>query len=116
MTHDATTNRTDTMENATPRNPHDIVNRGTSYEVAITHVDGRHIIVGFTTRTTKRGLIEMVQARGEELLAVMGDDMKDDVEYPFVRDDAGRWTWAIDEWTIGFTGRTEREVYWELNR
>lgn len=99
------------MIDATPRDPHAIVNYGTRYEVAARHPSGESVVVGFTARNSKAGLIDVLRSRADELLALLDDSMDDDEEYPFERE-AGLWTWRVNDWSIGFTGETERSVYW----
>lgn len=104
------------MLDAHPRPRRARRNGPTRYEVAARHEDGRRVVVGFTARTTRRGLLNVMQARGEELVALM-NLQEDGPKVSFARDGAGRWKMDFGRgWRVGFTGRTERQVACDPHR
>jgi hypothetical protein len=88
--------------------------RGTQYEVVLYRrtADGNSldaVRVGFTSRTTRQGLLAVVRSRGDEVIARCGITEEDVTA--FRRDAAGRWHLDLSgSWSIGFSGRTERDV------
>lgn len=96
------------MNDALPRTREQLQHRGTSYEVAARHPNGESVVVGFTPRTSRVGLLAVVRSRGDELIQLI--NVTDDTPNKFYRDGADRWQLQIGEWTVGFTGYTERDV------
>ena len=80
---------------------------GTSYEVAVT-ANGNETRLGFTERTTKGTLLNMVRDNGEFILTLLGDW-------------DGDWTYTkasgvtLGPARVHFTGRTERDIASALN-
>lgn len=98
------------MKNATP-SPRP--NTATYYEIVAAGPNGERVIVGFTPRVSRTGLMKEITARGEELVALMNPGDDDMLRTRFRR--AGFIARAPEAytdggWTIGFTGRTERDV------
>jgi len=92
--------KTERMPDATPRlRPR----YATRYEVAAIGPAGERVVVGYTARKSRHGLLATMQARGEELLALCGTD---DVMVRRAPLHA-----LIGAWRIQFTGRTERDAY-----
>lgn len=91
------------MNNAIP-NP--LPRYATRYEVAATHPELPTVVVGFTRRQSKAGLLAVMRSRGGEIIEHCQIGETDEIEFktkprPHAR--AGLWK-------IGFTGRTEREA------
>lgn len=77
----------------------------TRYEVAATHLASGHgLSVGFTRQVSRSGLLRVLQSRGPELVGLLG--LTDDSVFKLERVH-GRWTWNVNGWRVGFTGRTE---------
>lgn len=78
----------------------------TRYEIALNHTDGRAYLVSYAERRSLRGLIAAVSARAESIRKVSGLP-------PTALFNFGTKPRAFakhGEWTIAFTGRTEREI------
>lgn len=100
------------MRNARPR-PHERRTRyATRYEVVAHGPAGETIRVGFTRRRSRPGLMEVLRSRGEELVEAM--DVGDDDRLTLHTKPNVHATFEPCGWTVGFTGRTEREVAQEL--
>lgn len=94
------------MQNATPALRH---RRATRYAVVLRTPDDRpEVVVGFTMRKSRPGLMEVLRSRGEEIVEYLGLD--DDATMSFATQPLphafiGKAGWA------GFTGETERDHY-----
>lgn len=96
-------------------------NTRTAYEVIASGPNGEKVILGFTPRVSKAGLVAMMQSRGDELLALTNPSDDDEIVFAFNRNFgalrvAPRAELCRGEWCVRFTGRTELEVHWELQR
>lgn len=81
----------------------------TAYEVTMAHPDGRRLLVAYTPRKSRTGLWNAVvqnDARRGVIIALAGT-----AEAVFARKASDGL--ALGEWTIKFSGRTEREAYIE---
>lgn len=76
-------------------------NYATRYEVAATHPDGRRLLVVYTPRKSRRGILAFNPNTARALVAVCGADS-------FTKGKGGAI--LIGEWTVDFTGRTQREA------
>lgn len=100
------------MKDAEPRSFLGLKNRSTRYEVVARHrqTDAR-VVVGFTSKLSRSGLLKVLQSRGEELIAFTG--MPEDARFTMNSRTTGsgrRFAFALaGDWIFEFTGRTERE-------
>ena len=78
-------------------------NRHTSYELAISHPDGRKFLVCFSDSKARAQLWKIVSKRAEKLVALAGTDL-----FTFAKRAADGAT--LGEWTIAWTGRTKFEI------
>lgn len=81
-------------------------NYSTRYEVALSFADGRKMLVCYTPRKNKSGLLDAIQGRGKAILAQM-PDLSDDARLTYKAAtgfDFGNGTRAH------FTGRTQRDA------
>jgi hypothetical protein len=96
------------MTNATPtlRPRHQ-----TRYEVALTGPNGERFAVAYTARYSRSGLLAVVVRHADEIAGAAGTrDVLDVIRVHT------RWTVRIaGGWTVGFSGRTEREAYYSLD-
>ena len=81
-----------------------IQNRVTLYEVALTHLDTGERRLLCYTRKTGRGIRDYIFKHGPALVAFCGDE---NFRPGWKRQ--GDET-AVGRWSIGFTGRTQREA------
>ena len=81
-------------------------NYPTAYEVALMHNGDVKKVLGFTAQKSRRGTIKTAQAgmNGQNVLDIIGSA----ADEPFHI--KGATLHFGDNWTIGFTGRTQREV------
>lgn len=91
------------MTRTAPRTLTQMQNLPTSYEVAVTEANGNETRLGFTERTTKGTLLNMVCSNGQFILTLLGDWDED-------------WTYSkatgvtLGPVRVHFTGRTERDI------
>lgn len=80
----------------------------TRYELVLTTPSGRKFLVSYTARKTRRGIFAAISDRRENILAILKDEPGD------VLNSACRWdkgTLHLGEGcTVGFSGRTQRDV------
>ena len=79
-------------------------NRLTLYEVALTHLDTGERVLLCYTRKTGRGIRDYIGRHAEAIVAFCGDDTCR-LGHRRPCDET-----AIGRWSIGFTGRTQREA------
>lgn len=78
----------------------------TRYEIAARHPDGRALLIGYTPRLSRRGLVAAMQRHGEDVIRVLGIGAADEIAFatrPTIHAKTGAW------W-IGFTGRTQLDA------
>lgn len=78
-------------------------NRCTAYELAMTHPDGRSFLIRYTNRRTRSGLYNCCYQAAVAIDKVAGTDFFTPAKRAA---DGG----TIGEWTIAFTGRTQRDA------
>lgn len=83
-----------------------LVNYGTKYEVTVSN-DRETYLVGYTARKSRRGLVDAIQRRGQDMLAVLA--LSDDARFEFTKTSQiearlGDW------WVVRFTGRTQKDA------
>ena len=78
-------------------------NYPTRYEVVASHNDGRRLLMGYTKRKSRDGIASLVASKGPENMQRMGLLSERMFNAP-----AGAL--MVEGWTIGFTGRTQREA------
>lgn len=83
-----------------------IYNRTTRYEITATHEDGRKFLVGYTIHKSRSGLLATMRKRPDQLATALG--LGDSEPWTFKTKPLPRAT--VAGWTIGFTGRTERDA------
>lgn len=83
-----------------------IKNRQTRYELVASHPDGRRLLVGYTARYSKHGILGMLRQNGPAVVAAFGLD--GDAIMTF---DRRGQTAHVGPWTITFSGRTQRDAY-----
>lgn len=91
------------MRNAIP-NPRPA--RATRYEITATHPALPPVVIGFTARKSRYGLLGIMQARGDELIALCNVGAEDGIVFSCRPKIHAR----VNGWTIGFSGRTERDA------
>lgn len=80
------------------------MNRPTRYEITATN--GAHtFLVGYTPRLSRPGLLVAMQKHGEQLIALCGIGDQHEIAFRC----HPRIHAHVNGWTIGFTGRTQRE-------
>jgi hypothetical protein len=78
----------------------------TRYEVALSFADGRKMLVCYTPRKNKTGLLNVIQDRGKAVLAQM-PDLSDDARLTY----AAETGFSLGNGCrIHFTGRTQRDA------
>lgn len=82
-----------------------LANRSTAYELAAIHPDGRRVLIAYS-RKGRRGIFSAVRNRGEAVAALCQSQ-----EFAFAKRAADGAT--CGEWSIRFTGRTQRDAYVE---
>jgi hypothetical protein len=87
----------------TPRNPVDIANYATRYEIVL-RANGNTQVLAYTERHTRRGIIDVMRANADLILAALPDG--EDILW-----DAKRRAYVGPSVTVGFSGRTEREAF-----
>lgn len=83
-----------------------IQNYATRYEVALSLADGRKLLVCYTPRKNRSGLLSALQDRGKAILAHL-PDLSDDAALTYAAStgfDLG------DGHRVHFTGRTQRDA------
>lgn len=83
-------------------------NRATRYEVVATKPGHPDVVVGYTARNSRPGLVALLRGRGPEIIdhCAIGDtDLISLRTQPRVHA-------TVAGWVIGFTGRTEREAFY----
>jgi hypothetical protein len=80
-------------------------NRHTRYEIAATHPDGRKLLIAYSARKNRQGLIAAVHAYGVAIVRNL--KLPEDVRmYPGKR---ACDPITIGEWSFAFSGRTQRD-------
>jgi len=77
----------------------------TRYELIATHPDGRKVLVGYT-RKGRDGMLSMMRKNGEAWVKFSGCE---DIHFARRVGDGA----TSGEWTINFSGRTQREAIME---
>lgn len=85
---------------------------GTRYEIAATHPDGRRIVVGFTARKSRHGLLVIMRRRGAYLIEALMIGEADIITFHT----KPRVHARVAGWSVGFTGRTELQCQQEAFR
>ena len=78
----------------------------TRYEIAATHPDGRRLLIAYTPRVSRHGLLAAMRHNAGAVIAVLGIG------------DADTITWGTQPrphaitcgWRVEFTGRTQRDA------
>jgi hypothetical protein len=83
-----------------------IQNYATRYEVALSLDDGRKLLVCYTPRKNRAGLLSAIQNRGRAILAHM-PDLSDDARMSYA---AATGFNLGDGHRVHFTGRTQRDA------
>jgi hypothetical protein len=81
-------------------------NYATRYEIALTFADNRKMLVCYTPRKNKTGLLNAIQERGKAILAQM-PDLSDDARLTYA---ASTGFNLGNGARIHFTGRTQRDA------
>lgn len=76
----------------------------TAYEILATRNE-QVFLVGYARQVSRAGLLKAMQRRGPELLATLAIGKDDKITFSC----RPRVHAIMDGWTIGFTGRTEKE-------
>ena len=76
----------------------------TRYELAAIHPDGRRMLVGYTEKRSRAGLLGMVRQRGAKFTDATGADS---ITFGKRATDGA----TAGDWIVAFTGRTQREAY-----
>lgn len=79
----------------------------TRYEIELRHTDGRAYLVLYTARRTFAGMIGAVRERWDDVAALTGVDSWD----AGGKRNATEGRVTSGEWSIRFSGRTQRECY-----
>ena len=77
----------------------------TRYEVGATHDNGKRVMMGFLARKSSKALAEFMAAKAANIRSIIGsptDCAERKGDLPSIRFDTG--------WTVGFTGRTQRDA------
>lgn len=93
------------MTNATPQHR---PRRSTRYVIVASHPDHPSVIVGFTPRLSRVGLLNALRSRGEEIIEHCQINESNQITFhtrPRVHAKVG------NGWTIGFTGETEYQLF-----
>ncbi len=84
-------------------------NRSTRYEVAMIQPSGERILIGYTSRKSRHGLLERLRTQGPQIIAFLGLD-DNAAMVPGKNAAAG---FRIGETVFRFTGRTQRDAIME---
>lgn len=82
----------------------------TRYEITASHEDGRCFLVAYAARNSRAGLVDAVRSRAEALIAKCG--LPEDVAFGATGTKPRPFT-TLGDWTVKFTGRTQRDVKME---
>jgi hypothetical protein len=100
------------MKNATPKLRQNVATR---YEIAAVGPEGQRVILAYTARTSQSCLVEAIVASRAGLVELLGasDAFGRPAEITHFSKLGTRHQAHTDNgWTIGFTGRTEREAFY----
>lgn len=78
-------------------------NYRTRYELAASHPDGRKVLIRYTARKGRRGLLDALTMDAARVCKVLGSD---DIHWAKRAADGG----TMGDWTVKFSGRTQREA------
>jgi len=78
-------------------------NYRTRYELIASHPDGRKLLIRYTARQGRRGLLDALTMDAARVCQVLGAD---DIHWGKRAADGGH----MGEWTVKFSGRTQREA------
>lgn len=78
----------------------------TRYEIVATHQDGRAYLIGYTPRLSRQGLLTAMQKHGPAIIAKLAIGATDQMDFAT----KPRVHAKCAGWTIGFTGRTQRDA------
>lgn len=78
----------------------------TRYEITATHPDGRAFLVAYTPRLSRPGLLKAIEVRTADVIAKLGVAAGDKLDVHL----RPRIHATVDQWRIGFTGRTQHEA------
>lgn len=78
----------------------------TRYEITATHPDGRCLLIGYTARKSRFGLLNLMRQHSGKIIQTLNIGEHDMVHFAT----KPRVHCTMGEWTIGFTGRTQRDV------
>lgn len=88
---------------AARRRLHALRNRRALYELALTHPDGRRVLLAYTDGKSRTAVLKAIRRRGPAVVSLTGSE-----SVTFARKAADGAT--IGEWSVNHTGRTEREA------
>lgn len=91
------------MNEATMKRLDRLHNRPTKYELAITHPNGSSYLIRYTNRRNRTGMWDCLYQVAQAITDLTGTDYVDPAW--LVKDGA-----TVGEWTIHFTGRTQRDA------
>lgn len=77
-------------------------NRPTRYEVTATHRDYPSMLLGYTPRKTRPGLVDVLLQHSDKFVELTGTHSVEKDRKTFVTDTG---------WIIQFSGRTQRDAY-----
>jgi hypothetical protein len=79
-----------------------IKNYHTQYEVLLIGPDGQNILIGYTSRHTRKGLLDLLRRHPDAVINLVGGDAKTTYGRKMLSFSSG--------WTAKFSGRTERDA------
>jgi hypothetical protein len=79
-----------------------IKNYHTRYEALLVGPDEQNILIGYTSRQTRRGLLDLLRRHPDAVINLVGGDAKTTYGHKMVSFSSG--------WTAKFSGRTERDA------
>lgn len=80
----------------------------TRYEIAAKHPDGRAVVVAYTPRKSRPGILAAMRRRGPELVAALA--VSDDHELTWTKGLDGWGANLGNGWRVAFTGRTQLDA------
>jgi hypothetical protein len=83
-------------------------NTYTRYEVILTHQvgypHGQRLLVGYTPRRSRPGLVEVMRQHGDAIIAITG---LQDSHITVYKPDTKTYNLGPDGWSVTFSGRTQ---------
>lgn len=84
----------------------------TRYEIEARHPDGTRFYIGETARLSRIGLLKVMQAQGDAIVAALAIGEDDQIAFGAK---PKAYATTSNGWWVGFTGRTSKDAATEGN-